>query len=215
MSHRAWQERLGGEIAIIGQEAVINGEPATIIGVMPDGFHYPYFQDIWVPLRLDVDQVERGQGPSLQVFGHLREDVTLELANTELDALGQRIAIDHPDTNEGIRAIVRPYALADRETVLLFWMMMVSALGVLLIACVNVANLLLARAAIRVSEMSGLNPMLDETATRQKKQIILNSQNSGNFSCAHNAVSTLTGDPPWTRKRSPASIRYTRKTLLR
>ena len=60
-----------------------------------------------------------------------------------------------------------------------------------------------------------LNFMLDEAALRQKKHTILISQTSGNFSCAHNAVSTLTGDPLWTLRRSPASIRYTRKTLLR
>ena len=77
VSHRVWEERLGGDAGIVGQEAVINGEPATIIGVMPDGFHFPESQDVWVPLRLDADHVERGQGPLLAVFGHLRDGVIL------------------------------------------------------------------------------------------------------------------------------------------
>jgi hypothetical protein len=156
VSHRAWEERLGADIGIVGREAVINGEPATIIGVMPDGFQFPYFQDVWVPLRLDANSLERGQGPALTVFGHLRDGVTLDVASAEMDALARSIAIDHPDTNEGIGARVRPYVdLADEPAIILVnWTMMASALGVLLIACVNVANLLLARAAVRVREMA-------------------------------------------------------------
>ncbi len=156
VSHRAWEERLGGDPGIVGQETVINGEPATIIGVMPDGFHFPDFQDIWMPLRLDADQVERGQGPSLVVFGHLRDGVTLDRANAEMDGLARRIAIDHPDTNEGIGARVVPYA--DFETrglaLLVNLLLLLSAIAVLLIACLNVANLLLARAALRTREIA-------------------------------------------------------------
>ncbi len=154
VSHRVWEERLGGDAGIVGQEAVINGEPATIIGVMPDGFHFPESQDVWVPLRLDADQVERGQGPLLTVFGHLRDGVTRDMANAEMGALAQRIATDHPDTNEGIGASVRPYLDYPLEIYVIHFSMMGASLLVLLIACLNIANLLLARAAVRTREIA-------------------------------------------------------------
>ena len=156
VSHRVWAERFGEDAGIVGREAVINGEPATIIGVMPDGFHFPIMQDVWVPLRLDATQTERGQGPSLEVFGRLRDGVTLESANAEMAGIAQRIAIDHPQTDEGMEVSVRAYSfLASNPTaVLVNWMIMVSSLGVLLIACVNVANLLLARSAVRTREIA-------------------------------------------------------------
>ncbi len=154
VSHRVWEERLGGDAGIVGQEAIINGEPATIIGVMPDGFHFPMSQDIWIPLRLDATQLERGQGPALEVFGRLRDGVTLELANAEMARIARRIMIDHPEADEGMEVSVRSYMALNPTALLINWMIMVSALGVLLIACVNVANLLLARSAVRTREIA-------------------------------------------------------------
>ena len=157
LSHRVWEERFGSDAGIVGREAVLNGEPATIMGVMPDGFHFPEGQDMWVPLRLNANQIERGQGPYLETFGRLREGVTLELAGAEMTGIAERIALAHPDTNDfWDLAIVRPYddLAANRTSFLINWMIMASALGVLLIAGVNVANLLLARAAVRTREIA-------------------------------------------------------------
>ena len=157
LSHRVWEERFGSDAGIVGREAVLNGEPATIIGVMRDGFHFPQGQDMWVPLRLDADQIERGQGPYIETFGRLREGVTLELAGAEMTGIAERIALAHPSTNGFWNlAIVQGYddLSTNRSSFLINWMIMASALAVLLIACVNVANLLLARAAVRMREIA-------------------------------------------------------------
>jgi len=156
LSHRVWEERFASEESVVGMGVVVNGEPATVVGVMPDGFHFPESQDLWVPMRLDAGAVERGAGPSLLVYGHLAEGVPIETASAEIGELARRSAADHPETNRdvGARAILFRDRAATNEALIVNWMLMLTALGVLLIACVNVANLLLGRAAVRMRELA-------------------------------------------------------------
>jgi len=141
---------------VVGRTVRINGEPTTVIGVMPEGFQFPIRQDLWLPLRLDPAKLERGEGTTLEVFGRLGDGVALEQAKTEMSAIAGRLAEAYPETNEGVGAVIKPYTLEfiGEEAVTLLYTFLIGVFGVLLIACANVANLLLARSALRSREVA-------------------------------------------------------------
>ena len=156
LGHRIWEDRYGADSNIVGQTVRANGETMTVIGVMPQGFEFPVRQDMWFPLRMNPLEIERGTGRTLEVFGRLKDGVSLDEARTEFAGIAQRIALEYPETNEGVSSVIKPYAdefIGDEARVLLFTMLG-AVFGVLLIACANVANLLMARAAIRTKEVA-------------------------------------------------------------
>jgi predicted permease len=156
LGHDAWRDRFRGDPDIVGRVVRINGEATTVVGVMPEGFRFPILQDLWLPLRIDTATLERGEGITLEVYGRLRPEATLESARTEMQGIAERLALAYPDTNEGVGAVVKPYTLEfiGEEAVALLYTMLVAVFGVLLIACANVANLLLARTALRSREVA-------------------------------------------------------------
>jgi putative ABC transport system permease protein len=133
----------------------VNGEPATIVGVMPDKFLFPENQQLWVPLKPDPLKFERGRGPTSEVFGRLRAGVTIDDAMSELTTISKRLEAEHPATNKDLRPVIKPFTeeyIGDEPRVLLFTMLG-AVFFVLLIACTNVANLLLGRAILRSKEV--------------------------------------------------------------
>jgi len=155
LSQRAWEERFAADPSVVGREVAVNGEPATIVGVMPEGFHFPMDEDLWLPLRTDASRYLRGQAPRVTVFGHLDDGVILEAAQEDMSRLAALSAAAYPETNEGVGAVVEGYIeRIGVQALLINWTLMLGALAVLLIACVNVANLLLARAAVRTREVA-------------------------------------------------------------
>lgn len=156
LGDHVWKGRFDADPGVVGRTVTVNGETATVIGVMPEGFRFPVLQDVWVPLRLDPLALERGEGQSLEVFGRLREGVGLERAQVEMNAIARRLAEIHPETNEGVQPVLKPYTdeFVGEEEAGLLWTMMGAVSLVLLMACVNVANLLLARAAARTREVA-------------------------------------------------------------
>ena len=156
LGYRVWQERYGGARDVLGTPVTINGEAGTIIGVMPEGFEFPVAQEVWVPLRLDHRTLERGTGTTLDVFGNLSEGVSLDAAATEFAGIAEQLAAEYPETNEGVTATIGPYTdefIGDEERRVLYSMLFTVVL-VLVIACANVANLLLARAAVRTRDLA-------------------------------------------------------------
>lgn len=150
-----WKSRFGSAEDAVGRTVVLNGQPTTIIGVMPPGWRYPDFADIWTPLRIDPETVrQRGYwGYSGRVL--LKPGVTLAQAQAELDSLMRILQREFPATNADIGARLQPIREEAVEgfahfTVLLFG----AVLLVFLIACVNVANLLLVRSAARSKEIA-------------------------------------------------------------
>ncbi len=152
ISYRQWQSRFGGRDDAIGATVRLNGAPATIVGVMPEKFGFPEAEDVWMPQSLALP-VKRGDGPSLRVVGRLRDGVPASQAAAEFTAIAAQLAGEYPE-NKDITARAMPFMeqAIPRRISTTFYTMLGAVLGVMLIACVNVTNLQLARAADRLKE---------------------------------------------------------------
>ncbi|HWA56231.1 MAG TPA: ABC transporter permease [Gemmatimonadales bacterium] len=151
-----WQNRFGGDAAIVGKTIRANGVTREIVGVMPRGFQFPTNAGIWLPLTVNPLAQPWGEGEQYEVMGRLRDGVTMAMAKAEFATICERLAEEHPKENEGVSPIIKPFTeeYVGEEPVLMLWTMMAAVFGVLLIACSNVANLLLARAATRTKEVA-------------------------------------------------------------
>jgi len=151
-----WRERFGGSPDIVGQSVRVNGRMHTVIGVMPDRFEFPILEQGWIPLQVDPLAKPRGEDPRFQVIARLKPGVSAGTARAELQAVAARLEQDYPVTNAGIGVDVMPYAevVLGPELYGLLYTMLAAGIGVLLIACVNVSNLLVARASMRRREVA-------------------------------------------------------------
>ena len=153
LSDHLWHDRFGGRPDVIGQSVMVDGVPNTIIGVMPREFAFPNAADAWTTLRLDP--LKNRGNHSWQVIGRLRPGVTIEQVRADLRGIATRLETEYPSSNTGWGVDVetlRDAQVGDIRPVLMI--MMASVAFVLLIACANVANLLLARATARAREIA-------------------------------------------------------------
>ena len=154
---RAWRSRYGGDPSILGRIVLVDGQPTTVIGVMPDPSRFPSTAEVWLPLsRLPGLDMEKRDARTLRVFGRLRDEVSKGDARAEVEAIIARGAVAHPDSSQGLQARVVP--ISDRffgSPLQPTWMAFVTA-GVLivLVSSANAANLLLARSVLRTREMA-------------------------------------------------------------
>ena len=156
LGYGVWQNRFGGDPGILGRTIRVNAIPATVVGVIPRGIKFPFDAELWMPLLQTKDREAR-DFRDLQGFARLRKGVSVAEAGSELNGIARQLAREYPKTNAGIGAQVllfnERYNGSWRMTMVL-WIMMGAVGFVLLIACVNVANLLLSRAAYRSRELS-------------------------------------------------------------
>jgi putative ABC transport system permease protein len=153
IGYQVWQEHFGGDRAVVGKIIPINGKQVTVIGVMPKGWRFPEVCDIWMPLQMEEKDHPRGNF-FLDCIGKVKKGVSIEQARAELEAITARIAVQHPETNSGCSVHVTPFReemVRNFKTLTL--LVMGAVLFVHLIACANVANLLLARGATRAKEI--------------------------------------------------------------
>lgn len=148
MTHRLWQERFGSDPNILGRQVRMNGELYTVVGVMPPGQPDRLESQLSVPLAFKPEQINH-DFHWLLVLGRLKPGVSLQQANTDMDAVTRHIGEVYPKSNKGWGASVEVLRndFIDRDTIKDLWLLMGAVAFILLIACVNVANLLLARAA--------------------------------------------------------------------
>ncbi|HEY2824691.1 MAG TPA: ABC transporter permease, partial [Gemmatimonadales bacterium] len=151
-----WRRRYGADPNILGKTLRANGTDMTIVGVMPANFMYPQQEEVWMPLRMDPVKLGRNNGNFLQVVGRLRRGVSQDQAMLEFAGIARQLAQQYPESNKDIG--VRMESLVDQsigpEPRALLFTMLGAVFGVLLIACSNVANLLLARATARSREVA-------------------------------------------------------------
>lgn len=154
LSHGLWQRLFGGDPGIVGRPITLNGESYTVVGVAPRGFELPRRTEIWVPLALDLANEARG-AHFLGVIGRLKSGVGLEKAETEMIGIAARLEKQYPETNSEWTVDLIPLremVVEDIRPILMI--LLVAVAFVLLIACANVANLLLARVASRERELA-------------------------------------------------------------
>jgi predicted permease len=175
-----WKGRYSGSRDVLGRKVSVNGTtPATIVGVMPDGFHFVDSTDVWLPIsQMPGSTLQRGDTRVLLMIGRLPDGIGLDRVRADLAPIATNLAVAHPETNKDIRPLVgsldEAYNAGLGLTDSLFFMPLLAAAFVLLIAAANMANLLLARAAHRSREIA-IRMAIGATRWRIVRQLLIES----------------------------------------
>jgi putative ABC transport system permease protein len=154
LGYHVWRDRYGSDPSVVGTSVRVNGRRGAVVGIMPEGFKWPSNHDLWITMDDDPLATARGEGRYYWAMARLANGVSWEQADLEVARVADQLAAEWPEENEGLSA--RLITVSEQqnggEIAVVFLSMMAAVLCVLLVACANVANLLLARAASRMRE---------------------------------------------------------------
>ena len=174
ISYNVWKERYAGSREVIGRHVQVNGQPATIVGVMPEGFHFPVNSDLWIPLA-HTPELSRRDHRTLWGYGILKRGVTLRQANAAMNGISARLRKQFPEDKDLGASVLTFQQRFNGGAVRILFLLMLGAVGfVLLIACADVANMMLSRSLGRQREMA-IRTALGATRWRIVRQLLIES----------------------------------------
>jgi predicted permease len=174
LSYDVWQERYAGRPDVIGRHVSVNEQPATIIGVMPKGFRFPNKDELWMPLVPTPDLAKR-DNRTLRIYALLKPGATSRQANAELNGIAARLAGQFPvDKGLGVSVLTFHQRFNGGGIRIIFFLMLAAVGFVLLIACADVANMMLSRSLSRKREMS-IRTALGASRWRIVRQLLIES----------------------------------------
>jgi putative ABC transport system permease protein len=175
LSHRLWQRRYGGDPQIVGRTLKTTDEAMTVIGVMPPDFKFPSYAQVWTAFARDTGEMKSRASRYCQAVGRIRQGETIESAQAEMKAIAARLAASFPKDNQGRTVQITDWRESLSQDSRKALLVMMGAVGfLLLIACANVANLLLTRAATRRREMA-IRLALGATRAKVLRQLLTES----------------------------------------
>ena len=175
LNHRFWESQFGGRRDVVGTSVLVNKAPATVIGVMPEGFDFPTQFDVWMPF-VRGPEVNQRAPEAFMAVGRLRDGANLQEARAELETINRRLEAAYPATNRGVVPRVDTWSQANigPDAPIIYGSLWVAAWFVLLIACANLANLTVARTVGRWSDFS-IRIALGAGRARMMRQIFVES----------------------------------------
>lgn len=175
LNHRFWESQFGGRADVVGTSVLVNKAPATIIGVMPEGFDFPTQFDLWMPHMREPD-VNQRVPEAFMVVARLRDGINLREARAELETINRRLETAYPATNRGVVPRVDTWSQSNvgPDAPVIYGSLWVAAWFVLLIACANLANLTMARTVGRWRDFS-IRIALGAGRVRMMRQIFVES----------------------------------------